>query len=69
MTFPRPKASTGGHPTKLPTTKLAVSDMDPGCVATAVNDWEPKSVIGLVDTAKTWHGVPKQYRRSTRNRK
>src|SRR3954464_11680171 len=25
-------------------------------VTTAVNDWEPESVTGLVDTAKTWHG-------------
>src|SRR4051812_40428982 len=51
-TFPRPKASTGGHPTKLPATKLAGSGTDPGFASVAVNDWEPET-LGLVDTAKT----------------
>ena len=61
MTFPRPKASTGGHPTKLPATKLAGSETDPGFASVAVNNWEPESVTGLVDTVKTLR-FPKQYR-------
>ena len=46
---------SGGHPTKLPATKLAGSEADPRFAAMAVNDWEPESVTGLVDTAKTFH--------------
>src|SRR3954468_10468489 len=40
----------GGHPTKQPATKLAGSETDPGFASVAVNDWEPESVTGLVDT-------------------
>ena len=40
--------------------KLAGSGTDPGFVSMAVNDWEPESVTGLVDTAKTLR-FPKQY--------
>ena len=50
---------SGGHPIKLPATKLAGSETDSRFASMAVNDWEPESVTGLVDTAKTWHGVPK----------
>src|SRR3954471_2855666 len=67
MTFPRPKASTGGHPTKLPATKLAGSGTDPGFASVAVNDGEPET-LGLVDTAKTLR-LPKQYRCSSHNLK
>ncbi len=42
-----------------PATKLADSETDPRFGWTAVNDWEPESVTGLVDTAETGHG-PKQ---------
>ena len=51
---------SGGHPIKLPATKLAGYETDSRFVWPAVNDWEPESVTGLVDTAKTGHG-PKQY--------
>ena len=53
--FPDSKKAHGGHPTKLPATKLAGSGTDPGFASVAVNDWEPESVTGLVDTAKTFH--------------
>src|SRR3954468_10897335 len=59
---------SGGHPIKLPATKLADSETDSRFVWTAVNDREPKSVTGLVDTAKTCHD-PKQYRCSSHTRK
>src|SRR3954463_12409015 len=59
---------SGGHPIKLPATKLAGSETDSRFVWTAVNDWEPESVTGLVDTAKTCHD-PKQYRCSSHNHK
>ena len=55
---------SGGHPIKIPATKLAGYETDSRFVWPAVNDWEPESVTGLVDTAKTGHG-PKQYRCST----
>ena len=57
---------SGGHPTKLPATKLASSETDLEFVTMAVNDWEPESVTGLVDTAKTCHD-PKQYSCSSHN--
>src|SRR3954464_11824599 len=53
-----------GHPIKLPATKLADSETDSRFGWTAVNDWEPESVTGLVDTAKSCP-YPKQYRCST----
>src|SRR3954470_10805243 len=62
------KTISGGHPIKLPATKLAGSETDSRFVWTAVNDREPESVTGLVDTAKTCHD-PKQYRCSSHNRK
>ena len=46
---------SGGHPIKLPAAKLDGSETDPRFAPMAVNDWEPESVTGLVDTAKTWH--------------
>src|SRR3954469_21215792 len=55
---------SGGHPIKLPATKLADSETDSRFGWTAVNDWEPESVTGLVDTAKSCPD-PKQYRCST----
>src|SRR3954466_9484640 len=57
---------SGGHPIKLPATKLADSETDSRFAPVAVNDWEPKT--GLVDTAKTLR-LPKQYRCSSHNRK
>ena len=51
---------SGGHPIELPATKLADSETASRFVEPAINDWEPESVTGLVDTAKTGHG-PKQY--------
>ena len=51
---------SGGHPIKLPATKLAGSETDPRFAPMAVNDWEPESVTGLVDTTKTLC-FPKQY--------
>ena len=51
---------SGGHPIKLPATKLADSEMDSRFAPMAVNDWEPENVTGLVDTAKTIR-FPKQY--------
>ena len=59
---------SGGHPIKVPATKLAGSETDPGFASMAINDWEPENVTGLVDTAKTCYG-PKQYRCSTHNLK
>ena len=44
-----------------PATKLADFETDSRFVGPAVNDWEPESVTGLVDTAKTLR-LPKQYR-------
>ena len=58
---------SGGHPIKLPATKLAGYETDSRFVWPAVNDWEPESVTGLVDTAKTCPD-PKQYRCSSHNR-
>src|SRR3954469_2894635 len=55
---------SGGHPIKLPATKLADSETDSRFAPMAVNDWEPGNVTGLVDTAKTLR-LPKQYRCST----
>ena len=43
-----------------PATKLADSETDSRFASMAVNDWEPESVTGLVDTAKTLR-LPKQY--------
>ena len=51
---------SGGHPTKLPATKLADSETDSRFAPMAVNDWEPENVTGLVDTAKTLR-FAKQY--------
>ena len=51
-----------------PATKPADSETDSRFATMAVNDWEPESVTGLVDTAKTFHD-PKQYRCSTHNLK
>ena len=51
---------SGGHPIKLPAMKLADSETDSRFAPMAVNDWEPESVTGLVDTAKTLR-FPKQY--------
>ena len=50
----------GATPLSYPQRSRPVSETDSGFVWTAVNDWEPESVTGLVDTAKTGHG-PKQY--------
>ena len=47
-----------------PATKLADSETDSRFATMAVNDWEPKNVTGLVDTAKTLR-FPKQYRCSS----
>src|SRR4051812_45180551 len=69
MTFPRLKERTWVHPTKLPATKSAGLQDRPRVVSTTVNNWEPKSVTRLVYIAKTYHRVPIQYRRSTRNNK
>src|SRR3954468_19483717 len=45
-----------GPPLKVePATKLADFETDLRFVGPAVNDWEPESVAGLVDTAKTGH--------------
>ena len=44
-----------------PATKLADSETVSRFASMAVNDWEPESVTGLVDTAKTLR-LPKQYR-------
>ena len=43
-----------------PATKPADSETDSRFATMAVNDWEPESVAGLVDTAKTFR-LPKQY--------
>ena len=42
---------SGGHPIKLPATKLADFETDSRFASMAVNDWEPENVTGLVDTA------------------
>ena len=44
-----------------PATKLADSETDSRFASMAVNDWEPESVAGLVDTAESCPD-PKQYR-------
>ena len=51
---------SGGHPIEQTATKLADSETASRFGWTAVNDWEPESVAGLVDTAKTLR-FPKQY--------
>ena len=43
-----------------PATKPADSETDSRFAPMAVNDWEPESVAGLVDTAESCHD-PKQY--------
>src|SRR3954466_3366700 len=58
----------GATPLSTPATKLADSETDSRFGWTAVNDWEPESVTGLVDTAKSCPD-PKQYRCSSHNRK
>ena len=55
MTFPDPKQARGATPLSYPYRSRPVSETDPGFVSTAVNDWEPESVTGLVDTVKTFH--------------
>src|SRR3954462_7005285 len=45
----------GATPLSIPATKLADFETDSRFVGPAVNDWEPESVTGLVDTAKTGH--------------
>src|SRR4051812_2241491 len=50
----------GATPLSRPTTELADSETDSRFASMAVNDWEPKNVTGLVDTAKTLR-LPKQY--------
>src|SRR3954467_1237702 len=50
----------GATPLSRPATELADSDTDSRFALMAINDWEPESVIGLVDTAKTFR-LPKQY--------
>ena len=43
-----------GPPLKVdPQRSRPVSETDSGFASVAVNDWEPESVTGLVDTAKT----------------
>ena len=51
---------SGGHP--LEYTRNETGRLRDGLkvVGTAVNDWEPESVAGLVDTAELCHD-PKQY--------
>ena len=60
MTFPDPKQARGATPLSTPATKLADSETASRFVEPAVNDWEPESVTGLVDTAKSCPD-PKQY--------
>src|SRR3954464_761266 len=43
----------GATPLSRPATKLAEFETGSRFVGPAVNDWEPESVTGLVDTAKT----------------
>src|SRR4051812_18653101 len=47
-------------PLSRPATNPADSETDSWFATMAVNDWEPESVAGLVDTAKTFR-LPKQY--------
>src|SRR3954464_9845609 len=61
---PESEIFQGATPWSRPATKLADSETDSRFGWTAVNDWEPESVAGLVDTAKTCPN-PKQYRCST----
>src|SRR3954467_5616726 len=42
---------SGGHPTKLPATKLAGSETDPEVCVDVCKRLEPESVTELVDTA------------------
>src|SRR3954469_20733877 len=51
----------GATPLSRSATKLADSETDSRFASMAVKDWEPESVTGLVDTAKTFR-LPKQYR-------
>src|SRR3954466_1986755 len=53
--FPDPKQARGATPLSYPQRSRPGSETDPGFVTMAVNDWEPESVTGLVDTAKTFH--------------
>ena len=45
----------GATPLSYPQRSRPVSETDSGFASVAVNDWEPESVTGLVDTAKTFH--------------